>query len=241
MQYLVKQINIMKFNLNNYVAIFFDFDGVIVDTEWVHFKTFNETLKPYKIKLTKTEYLQKYLAYDDKGCFRTVFWDKLGIDLSELQVQKLITKKNKLLMKQLKQKIKSYKDALEFINYTANNFPHISLCIVSGALRKEITYIAKKLKILDKFIIIVSAEDVKNGKPSPEPFLIAKKLLEEKLNKKIRNSKVLVIEDSLNGIIAAKKAKFKVVSVAHTYPLSELRKLKPDYAVKSLSELIYEN
>lgn len=228
----------MKINFDNYSLIFFDFDGVIADTEWIHYKMFNSVLKPYGISITKKEYLQKYLAYDDKGCFKTVFLDKLNQQLTDKEVNKLVVKKNKLLMKQLKKGFKFYKDAVNFINYVADNFKHIKLCIVSGALKEEIVYITKKLKIFDRFTKIISAEDVKNGKPSPEPFLVAKKFCEKKLRKKIKNDEILVIEDSLNGISSAKQAKFKVLAVAHTYNLKKLKQLKPDYAVKSLQELI---
>ncbi len=228
----------MNFNINNYKLIFFDFDGVIVDTEWLHFLAFNEVLKNYNIGISKEEYLAKYLAFDDKGCFKKVFEEKLNKKLSLDDINILIKKKNKILMSHIAKKIDYYPDAIEFINYVSKNFKDIKMAIVSGALRSEIVYILKKLKIYNKFFLIVSSGDVKNGKPSAEPFILAKKLSEQKLKKTIFEKEILVIEDSINGIKAGLKAGFDVLAVAHTYNLKELYKTKANFVVKSLNELI---
>jgi len=228
----------MKIDFSKYELIFFDFDGVIVDTEWQHFLAFNEVLSKYGIKITKKEYMDEYLAYDDKGCFIKVFKNKLNKNLSNTEVQNLIKQKTKILMEKIRQKIKVYSDAVEFINFLSENFKNIKLCIVSGALKQEILYILKKLKLDKKFFLIISAEDVDNGKPSPEPFLIAKKKTENLLNKKFKKDKILVIEDSINGVKAAKKAGFDVLAVAHTYSVRKLKLLNPNYVVKNLTTVI---
>ncbi len=227
----------MNLDFSRYKLIFFDFDGVIVDTEWEHFAAFNDILSTYGIKITKKEYMEEYLAYDDKGCFIKVFKNKLGKDLTKKEVQNLIKQKTELLMDKLKQKIKVYPDTIRFINFLSKKFKDIKLCIVSGALKQEILFILKKLKLENKFFLIISAEDVKNGKPSPEPFLIAKQKVERLLNKKFNNNEILVIEDSINGIKAAINAGFDVLSVAHTYPFKKLLEVNPNYVVKNLLEI----
>lgn len=225
-------------NFQEYEVIFFDFDGVIADTEWQHFAAFNKVLNNYGIKITKSEYLNQYLAYDDKGCFSKVFKEKLNKRLSKKQITKLIKEKTKILMSLIKQNFNYYKDAIEFINYIHNKFKNIKLCIVSGALKQEIVYILKRLNIHKFFIAIVSAEDVKNGKPSPEPFFVAKHVVEKKIKKKLNKDRILVVEDSINGIKSAIEAGFKVIAVAHTYSLKSLKQTKPYLLVKSLDELI---
>ncbi len=224
----------MNFKIDNYKLIFFDFDGVIANTERLHFVTFNKVLKEYKITISRKEYFNKYLAFDDKGCFKKIFKEKLNKELKLSDIKKLIQKKNKILMSELEKKINYYSDAIKFINYIYDNYKNIKMCIVSGALKSEILYILRKLKMRNKFFLIVSAEDVKNGKPSPEPFLLAKRLVESQLKKKFSNKEILVIEDSINGVKAGIKAGFNVLAVSHTYSLKELKKTKANFIVKTL-------
>ena len=49
-------------------AIIFDFDGVIANTEPLHFAGLHQTLKEIGIELTEPEYYAEYLGYDDRGC-----------------------------------------------------------------------------------------------------------------------------------------------------------------------------
>ncbi len=219
-------------------CILFDFDGLIVDTEWVHYYAFNKLLKEYGIKISKQEYLNKYLAYDDKGCFKEVFQQKKGIRLTTKNLHNLVVKKTKILMAELKKGVKVYNDTLEFINWITQNYPEIKLGIVSGALKHEINFILKKLKLTKKFSLIISSEDVKNGKPSAEPFIKAKKIMEKMLNTKFDKKEILVIEDAINGILSAKKAGLPTLAVAHTYSVKELQKVNSDFVVKSLTEII---
>ena len=58
------------------------------------------------------------------------------------------------------------------------------------------------------------------------------------LNKKFKKDKILVIEDSINGVKAAKKAGFDVLAVAHTYSVRKLKLLNPNYVVKNLTTVI---
>lgn len=235
---MLYKIKVMKPNLKKYKVYFFDFDGVIADTELLHFDAFNKVLKKFNIKITKKEYFDEYLAYDDKGCFKKVFIKKLNKKLTTKKLQKLVDDKTKILMRQIKFfGVKYYEDAIKFINYLYSNFESY-LCIVSGALKQEIYFVLKKLKLYDKFSLIISAEDVKNGKPSPEPFIIAKKQLEKKTGKKFLKNEILVIEDSINGVKSAIKAGFDVVAVAHTYPVEKFKKIGKMFVIKKLTELI---
>jgi len=228
---------IKKIDYNKIKYIFFDFDGVIVDTEKLHFDSFNKTLSDYKINITKKEYFDKYLAYDDKQCFREVFLTKLAKKLSESEIKLLVNKKTKILMKKIKHKLIVYPDALKFINFIKENFSKIKFCIVSGALREEIVYILNKLKIKKYFSFIIAAQDVKKGKPAPEPFIKAKQMAQKKLRKKLNKKEVMIIEDSVNGIKSAKKSGFIVVAVAHSYAINILKKIHNVLVVKKLTEL----
>ena len=56
-------------------AVIFDFNGVLVDDESVHFALFGEILAKEGVILTESDYHQRYLGYDDRKCFETVLLD----------------------------------------------------------------------------------------------------------------------------------------------------------------------
>lgn len=215
----------VKICFNKIKFIFFDFDGVIADTEWLHFNSFNEVLKKYKIKISKKEYFGKYMACDDKGCFKDVFFDKKRVYLSGKEIRCLISEKTKILMSEIKKNIKYYPDTVEFIQKVKKFFPDIRFGIVSGALRKEIKYILTRLKLSRYFSFIISAEDVKNGKPNPEPFIKAIAVAKKFFNGRLSAEEVIVVEDSINGLKSSKKLGFNLIAVAHTYPGKKLNKI----------------
>ncbi len=53
-------------------AMIFDFNGVLVDDEQVHFALFREILAQEGIALSERQYHERYLGYDDRGCFEVV-------------------------------------------------------------------------------------------------------------------------------------------------------------------------
>ena len=59
-------------------AVLFDFDGVIVNSEPLHFLAFHEVLAHEKIELTESEYYREMIGFDDKGAFRHIFASRVG-------------------------------------------------------------------------------------------------------------------------------------------------------------------
>lgn len=101
-------------------------------------------------------------------------------------------------------------------------------CVVTSGL-KEFAKVRLKDAGLPVPEILVSAEDVTNGKPDPEPYLKGARLL------KVEPTKCIVVEDALNGIQAGRAARMKVIGVATTYSASDLR--EADVAVKTLEHI----
>ncbi|MHC5542241.1 HAD family hydrolase, partial [Singulisphaera rosea] len=73
-------------------AVIFDFNGVLLDDEHVHFSLFREVLAPEGVELTHDLYHDKYLGYDDRGCLETALLDA-GKDASPSRVDALIARK----------------------------------------------------------------------------------------------------------------------------------------------------
>ena len=64
-------------------AVVFDFDGVIANTEPLHFQALRDVLAQQAVALTEAEYYDRYLGYDDVGGFRRVFQRTMGLSPSD--------------------------------------------------------------------------------------------------------------------------------------------------------------
>ena len=73
-------------------AVIFDFDGVITDSEILHFRAFNQALAEYKIQITKKDYYTDYLGLSDFDCFKAIR-DKGLIKLDDEKIGHLLRRK----------------------------------------------------------------------------------------------------------------------------------------------------
>lgn len=200
-------------------AVIFDFDGVIADTEPLHFAGLRRTLAEIGITLTERNYYANYLGFDDRGCILEALRVH-GRPTEPALVQALMQRKAAAYLASIQDHPVIFPGVRSFVEEAAARYP---LAIASGALRLEIELILEHAGIRKAFRHITSAEDVAHGKPHPEPFLHAL----AGLNGTARGSGIspgdcLVIEDSLPGIRAAKAAGMKVLAVANTHTVQDL-------------------
>ena len=200
-------------------ALIFDLNGVLVDDEPVHFRMFQRVLRGEGIALTKRGYYRLYLGMNDKDCFTTAL-KKQGIKPTPAKIRVLVLKKGRWYRAFIAKHLIFFPGACDFVRRAAGKYP---LAIASGALRSEIRYILRKGHLAKYFSVIVAAEDVRNGKPHPDGFLRAMKMLNKRLALHLRPKECLVIEDSLEGIEAAKRAGMCCLALATSYPSSKLK------------------
>ncbi|MBK8871004.1 MAG: HAD family phosphatase [Elusimicrobia bacterium] len=200
-------------------AIIFDCDGVIADSEHLHFSLFKKVLEPEGIELSQAEYVEKYLAMDDRGCFDAIFGAR-GKTLSAVDRSRLIGQKTALYQKTATQNLVILPGVVEFVMAASQRYP---LAMASGALRDEVLLMLDAAGIKHYFDAVVAAEDVTRGKPAPDAYLKALAELNKKHpEKKIRPENCLVVEDSKHGLLSAHAAGMKVVGVTTTYSAEEL-------------------
>ena len=96
------------------------------------------------------------------------------------------------------------------------------MAICSGALLVEINMILESAKLDSFFEAIVSADQVRKGKPDPEGFILALKKLNERNKDALKASQCIVIEDSHWGLVAAKAAGMHTIAVTNSYPAGQL-------------------
>jgi HAD superfamily hydrolase (TIGR01509 family) len=218
-------------------AMIFDCDGVIANNEPLHLRMFQKTLSEEGLPLTEKEYYETYLGMDDRGCFSTVL-EKHDRAATPNLVRDLIRRKAVYFEEALRRELVLFPGVKEFVLSASRQYP---LAVASGALRHEIETILRAAGIRKAFHLIVSAEDVSEGKPSPEGFLKALQGINDAAPTRrppIQPGETLVIEDSIAGIQAAKSAGMVCVAVTNSYPGRSLR--QADLVVDSLKDLRLE-
>ena len=213
-------------------AIIFDFDGVIADTEPLHFAALQEVLAGIDIALTEAEYYRDYLGFDDRGCFMTAL-QQHHRQVTPAVLTELMHHKALAYMSAVKRHLAIFPGVRELVREAAERYP---LAIASGALQNEIELILEESGLRKAFRHITSAEDVTRGKPAPDPFLHAMAGLNgspESLS--LTPGDCLVIEDSLPGIRGARAAGMKVLAVANTHAMQDLH--EADSMTHSLTDI----
>ncbi|HSF66599.1 MAG TPA: HAD family phosphatase [Nitrospiraceae bacterium] len=205
--------------MNTLSAIIFDFDGVIADTEPLHFAGFRQTLAEIGINLTETDYYANYLGYDDRGCFiAALAAHQYSTDSAD--IVRLMQRKARAYLESVEDHLVIFPGVREFVCEASASYP---LAIASGALRHEIEVILERAGLRKEFLHITSAEDGVRGKPDPQPFLHALDALNRQHGKQaVAPESCLVIEDSLPGIHGAKAAGMKVLAIANTHTIQDL-------------------
>ncbi|MDP6546811.1 MAG: HAD family phosphatase [Phycisphaerae bacterium] len=215
-------------------ALIFDFDGVIVDSEPVHFATFQEILNREGINMSRDDYYDKYLGFDDRDCFKAVAADNQTA-FTDAKVRQLTEAKTQLVRKAFQTSVRALGGAVELIRQTASG--NLPMAICSGSLRQEILLASEAIGVRDCFQVIVSAEDVHRGKPDPEGYRLALLQLSRYAPDGPEPGRTVVIEDSPAGIEAAGALGMKVLAVSTSYPASELT--TADRVVASLTEVTH--
>jgi HAD superfamily hydrolase (TIGR01509 family) len=215
-------------------AVIFDFNGVLIDDESVHFELFQQVLLEEGVAITDRDYHDKYLGLDDRGCFEAALRDG-GQGADPARLDELIARKAKRYIAAAEKGLKYFPGAAEILGSIAARWP---VAINSGALRPEIEYALKRLNRSEQVAAIISAEVAVNCKPHPEGYLLALDALRAYLANRddapLKAENCLVIEDSLAGIMSAKGAGMRAVGVATTYGSDELREAGADDVVPDL-------
>jgi beta-phosphoglucomutase len=223
------------------LAVLFDFDGVIVNSEPLHFYAFHQVLQTEKIELSEEEYYRELIGFDDRGAFRHLF-EKHKMPIEPKNLSRLITRKSEVMMQLIRdRKYHALPGVEELVRGLWRHYP---LAICSGALREEIEAMLEGISLRDCFTVIVAAEDVTVGKPDPQGYLLCKKLVSEKTKVALKPADCLVIEDAPSVIKSIKAAGFPTLGVATSHDIEKLgdanwrvKTLEPREVARQIPEL----
>jgi len=211
-------------------AIVFDFDGVIANTEPLHYLAFHDVLGQSGITFPEKEYYDRYLGYDDVGVFKAVAADR-GLSWTIDRIAGLVQFKAAVLERLEQNTSILFPGAGAAIRRAAALVP---LGIASGALGAEIRRVLDRGGLRSYFKVIVAAEDTPVSKPAADPYRRAVALLSEAVGAPLLPSECVAVEDSSWGLQSAKAAGLHTVAVAQTYDRTAL---EADLVISSISEL----
>jgi beta-phosphoglucomutase len=202
----------------------FDFDGVIANSEPLHFQAFRDLLTGEGVTLSERDYYERYLGFDDAGVFRAVGVETMRID--DLVKQKAVR------LEALERDVSIlFPGAAAAIRRLAASVP---LAIASGAIGAEIRRVLEREHLSQFFAAVVSADDTAKSKPAPDPYLRVVAQLDAACGGRLAARECVAIEDSRWGLESARTAGLKTVGIAHTY---DARTLSADLVVDALDRL----
>jgi HAD superfamily hydrolase (TIGR01509 family) len=211
-------------------AVIFDFNGILADDDPVHMKALRKVANQEGIDFTEEEYLETYLPLTDWDCFR-ILWSRNSRVLGENEISELIRRKGVYYFEMIANHRVLFEGAASAIEAARRRGP---VAIASGARAEEIRHILGSADLLDSFAAIVAAEDVRRGKPDPEPFRLAYERLAAG-SPGLKPTDCLAVEDSLGGIRSAHAAGLPCLGVAHSYPRQRLEGTA-DWVIDSISD-----
>ncbi len=180
-------------------AVLFDMDGVIIDSEPIHFEVDILTMRELGVNISKDE-LNKYVGTTNEYMLNDLK-NKYKIKKS---FEEILEYKMELTIKKIKEaKINAILGIPELlISLKSKN---IKTAIGSSSPKELINIVIEKFKLEKYFDCIVSGDEVKEGKPKPDIYLEASKRIG------VAPEECIVIEDSRNGVLAAKNAGMKCI------------------------------
>lgn len=180
-------------------AVIFDMDGVLVDSQPYHFKADIDTMAEYGV-IKGQKFYESFAGTLTADRMRTLK-EMFGLDVP---VEEMTIKRENMILDIMgKEDIKPVSGIPEFLRSIKEK--GLTTAVASSSDYKLINLILDRLKIAKYFDSVTSGSDVKRGKPSPDVFLLAA----ERIG--IEPAECLVVEDSENGVKAAKAAGMKAL------------------------------
>lgn len=205
-------------------AVLFNFNGVIIKDESIHLKLIDEILVQENLQPGRVQEHQASLARGDRTYFQDLLKNR-GRVVTPEYMSVLLTRKAQAYLLELEKLEKlPLSSGIEDVIFQIGSC-HLKMGLVSDSLHQEIQAVLNAAKLTEYFPVIVSGDDITSSKPSPEGYLLAVERMNQvypELN--LQPDECLVIEDTLAGIQAAKRAQMQVVGLANTYPFHMLQR-----------------
>ncbi len=184
------------------VGVIFDFDGVIVDSEELQYRSYSEVLTGHGVSITRSEYEREWIA---AGLGPEYVVAKYGISIAPDELRRM---KEPIYRKMLRAEARLIPGAARLIERLAAEF---SLAVATNSTAGDVEVVLDPFDLRRFFQEIVTREDYSGRKPAPDAFLTAA----EKLG--LSPSHCVVIEDATKGVLAAERAGCPCIAVPNAF------------------------
>ncbi len=206
----------------------FDFNGVLVHDEPVHWRALREALAPLGLRISWSRYRERYLMGDDATAIRRALADAGQPSPGAGEVARLVRAKRRAYRRRIGSRLRFEAGAARFVRGLE---PGPLLAIVSSATRSEIRAAVRASSLARRFETVVSGDDVARTKPHPDPYRTALRALG------VPAREALAFEDSPGGIASARGAGLRVIGVSTSWGAAALRRAGASAVVARLGGL----
>jgi HAD superfamily hydrolase (TIGR01509 family) len=176
-------------------AVLFDMDGVLIDARDWHFDALNESLKIFGLTITRDDHLGRFNGLTTKKKLAILTEENgLAVDLHEV-IEAVKQDRTLRIAAQ-----KCFPNVAHQVLITRLKANGIRVGLVTNSIRKTTEFMLEYAGLLHFMDVVITNEDVKEGKPSPEGYLLAMKTLG------VSPGSCIVVEDGEYGIAAAESA-----------------------------------
>ena len=205
--------------------VIFDWDGTLADTQEVIVLAFQKVLRKVGCEVSD-EFLERRIGIGAKNMFREAL-EIAKIRYDEEMINRLLEEKTKIHL-MLTPKIKLFDGVTDLLEALR---PLVKLALATMSNREVIEKTLREKGIKSYFDLVITADEVEKPKPDPEAFLKCAEAM------RCKPEKCVVIEDSVFGVVAARRAGMKCIAIpSGFYSKSDLEKEKPDLIVDSIKE-----
>jgi HAD superfamily hydrolase (TIGR01509 family) len=204
------------------LALIFDLDGVLVDSEPLHKRAKEQAFAEFGIVLPEALY-DEIKGRPDQASLREILEAR-----NAAQIFPELMQRKRAFFETIEHELRPVPGAVDFILWAKERF-RIALATSSTTRNRELAF--KVLGVGDCFEAIVDGSRHRRPKPDPEVFQVAISDLE------LNATDCWVIEDSLNGVRAAKAAGCVTVAITTTFERMKLSAVGADLIVNSFAEL----
>lgn len=195
--------------MSRYDAVFFDFDGVLADSEPIHYQCWREVLADYGVHLDWDTYARVCIGVADRPMVQALC-RQIAPPADFDRVWQDYPRKNALFRERVAIQPPVSAATIEFVRSLSG----YKMAVVSSSHRSEVEPMLIAAGIRVCFDAVVCGGDVARLKPAPEPYVKAAELTGARV--------ALVVEDSESGIASGRAAGFDVVAVRSTAEVPEL-------------------